>query len=698
MSRDLLLEIGTEEIPAAFFPRCLVDLERLVVEGLDAARLSHGPARIYGTPRRLAVLIRDVAEEQPDISRDEVGPPVRAAFDADGKPTKAALHFAQKAGVAVEALERRTLPKGEYLAATVEEKGASAVDVLPALLEQAIRSIPWRKSMRWGSVKEAFARPVHWILIRFGADSLPLRFAEVESGGTTMGHRFLANHPIEIPTPAAYVEALREAKVLVDPAERLQAVRDAAALGASQAGGAVLDDPELLEHVTWLVEWPSPVMGGFDPAYLELPRQVLVSEMKDHQKYFSVTTPDGARLLPNFVSIANTPVRDPQLARRGFERVLAARLADGRFFYEEDRKLPLIDRVERLQKVTFQHQLGSVHDKVVRFRAVAHWLGDALALDAASREHIERAATLAKADLVTGIVGEFPDLQGAMGREYALSSGEPAEVADAIFEHYLPRGQGDELPASDVGGVVGIADRIDTIAGIFGIGKPPTGTADPFGLRRASLGIIHVVLQKGYRFSLSALVAEAVARILPTLKKPPAALEMQILDFFRARLRNLWAESHPPEVVEAVLNAGFDDLVAASARLQALDAMLGDAAFRSLAEGFSRTNIVEKGEAIDAASIDPSRFEKPAEGALHQRLLDARRELDARIGGGDYTAALRALIALREPLDAFFTEVMVMADDPGVRDNRLRLLWEVRELFGRIADFGRMDLKRPQGQ
>jgi len=698
MAQDLLLEIGTEEIPAAFFPRCLEDLQRLVVEGLDAARLEHGDATYFGTPRRLAVIVRGVAEKQADVSRDEVGPPVKAAFDASGAPTKAAQHFAQKVGVPVEKLSRATTPKGEYLSARVEEKGRAAAEVLPGILEAAIRGIPWKKSMRWGDVADAFARPVHWILTRFGGDVVPCRFAEVDADGSTMGHRFLANHAIGIPAAASYVELLREAHVIVVPAERKEAVRAAASKGAEQAGGKILEDEELLDHVTWLVEKPSPVLGGFNPGFLDLPKEVLVSEMKGHQKYFSVTAADGSRLLPNFVAIANTPVRDPNLARRGFERVLAARLSDGRFFFDEDRKVPLIDRLDRLAKVTFQHQLGSVHDKVERFRGVARWLGQTLDLDAATREHVERAATLAKADLVTGMVGEFPDLQGVMGREYAKASGEPAEVALGIFEHYLPRGQGDALPSNDVGAVVGISDRIDSIAGIFGIGKPPTGAADPFGLRRACLGIVHVVLARRYRFSLGGLVDQALDALGPKVALAPETVRGQVLEFFRARLRALWSEDHPVEVVEAVLAAGFDDLVAAHDRLRAVDAMLGDAAFRALAEGFSRTNIVEKAPAVGAGQVDRGLFEKPAEGALYESLVAARAAVQKELGAGDYGAALRELTALRLPLDTFFTEVMVMAEEPGVRTNRLRLLTEMRELFGRIADFGRMDLKRAGGR
>lgn len=696
MKRTLLLEIGTEEIPAAFFPGCLEDLQRLVVEGLAQARLECGPARVLGTPRRLAVLVSEVAERQPDRVREEWGPPTRVAYDAEGQPTKAALHFAQKVGVPVEALERRQNPKGEYVAVSIEEAGRPAMEVLPEILEAAIRKIPWKKSMRWGAVADPFARPIHWILALFGDELVPLRYADVESGKQSMGHRFLANRAIEVHRADAYVEALREAHVLVDPSERRAAVLEAAERGAKEAGGTLRDDPDLVDQVTWLVELPSPIVGSFDPSYLDLPQEVLVSEMREHQKYFSVDG-EGGKLLPAFVAIANTPVRDPVLARKGFERVLGARLADGRFFFDEDRKVPLIERVAELERVTFQRQLGSVHDKVERIRALAAWLAQELELSVPDREHVERAATLAKADLTTGMVGEFPELQGVMGREYALASGEPREVAVAIHEHYLPRHAGDVTPRSDVGAVVGLADRLDTICALFGIGKPPTGTADPFGLRRACLAFIHLVLERGYRLSLAAAVREALGLLGDKLRSPAAEVEAQVLDFFRGRLRGLWSEAHGAEVVEAVLAAGFDDLVATRARLEAVSSHLGDASFRALAEGFSRTNIVEKAGEIPEAAIDPALFERDEERELLAAFRSVREQVDARLASGDFDGALVCFTELREPLDRFFTEVMVMVDDEEVRNNRLRLLVGIRSLFGEFADFGRMDLRKGGG-
>lgn len=693
MPRDLLLEIGAEEIPAGFFPRCLEDLARLVAEGLDEARLGHGPVQTLGTPRRLAILVKGLAPSQEDRVREEVGPPSRIAFDAEGNPTKAALHFAEKLGVPVDALQRKQLPKGEYVAATVEEKGKDAASLLPGILLTAIRGIPWKKSMRWGTEPEAFARPVHWILARYGTELIPLRFAGVESGQTTMGHRFLANRPIAIEDPSRYVDRLREADVLVDPAERRAAVLEAAKRAAAEAGGRLEEDADLLDHVTWLVERPFPIVGTFEQSYLDLPREVLVSEMREHQKYLSLAD-DAGKLLPSFIAIANTPVRDPASAKRGFERVLRARLSDARFFYDEDRKTPLVEQVERLRRVTFQQKLGSIHDKMERFRSLAEWLALELELGVAQREHVERAATLAKADLVTGMVGEFPDLQGAMGREYALVSGEPEEVSVAIFEHYLPRGHGDRLPSTDVGAIVGISDRVDTICGIFGIGRAPTGTADPFGLRRACLGLIHVTLGKGYRFSLSSLIEKAISTLGSKAEVPADALREQILSFVHGRLRALWSEEHPVELVEAVLASGFDDLVETQARLRAVAAHLGDESFRSLAEGFSRTNIVEKAEGFRGGTAEPSLFETEGERHLFEAFQAVEKNVLASLQSGDFTEAVGNFTVLRLPLDRFFTEVMVMVEDPSLRENRLRLLHQIRELFGKVADFGRMDLRK----
>lgn len=694
MRRDLLLEVGTEEIPAAFFPRCLDDLAARVQKGLAEAELPYDAVQTLGTPRRLAILVRDLAEAQADKVVEEVGPPVRVAYDAEGAPTQAAERFAQKVGVSLVALERKTTPKGEYLAATREVKGQPTLALLPEILRTALATLPWKKSMRWGRGEESFARPIHWILARFGEEVVPFAYAGVSSGGESHGHRFHANHAIEIPAPADYVERLREGDVLVDPAERRAAILEGARAAARELGGALVEDDALLDEITWLVEMPAAIGGSFDDAFLDLPREVLVSEMREHQRYLAVASPDKEGLLPAFVAVANTRVRDPQKIRRGFERVLRARLSDARFFFDEDRKTSLADRVEALGRVTFQQKLGTIHEKVKRIRALADHLAEELELGQRERAHADRAALLAKADLVTGMVGEFPDLQGVMGREYALASGEPADVAEAIFEHYLPRGQGDRLPASNVGAVVGLADRMDTIVGIFGIGKPPTGTADPFGLRRACLGIVRIVLEKGYRISLSALVDRALDALEEKITLPREEVRQGVIDFFGGRLRGHFLEEHPAELVDAVLASGFDDLVETRARVEAVAAHLGDESFRGLAEGFSRTNIVEKAGELPPGEVDPARFETEEERALHRAFEEVRARVGRSLESGDFSEVVKTFTELRIPLDRFFTEVMVMVDDPALRENRLRLLSEIRALFGRVADFGRMDLRK----
>jgi glycyl-tRNA synthetase beta chain len=693
--RDLLLEVGAEEIPASFVEPALEDLKRVITERCAAARLTHGEVRVFGTPRRLAVWVRDVADRGQDVKKEVTGPSVKAAFDASGKPTKAAEKFAEGLGLRVDQLGRASTPKGEYLAATVEEKGRPAQDILAEVLHLAVHSINFRKSMRWGDVDLAFVRPAHWIVALFGQEVVPVVLGDVRSGRTTYGHRFLSPQAIEIREPPEYVDALRRANVIADVAERKRLVQDRVREAAARAGGMVLEDPALLDQVTHLVELPNPVVGSFDERHLDLPPEVLIQEMKSHQRYFSVVDSKG-KLLPRFIAVSNTPVRDEKLSLRGYERVLRARLADGRFFFDEDRKVKLALRVEKLKRVVWQGQLGSYAEKVERIRALADFLAHATGLERHGLT-VDRAALLAKADLVTGMVGEFPELQGVMGREYARHDGEPPEVALAVFEHYLPRTASDALPTQDPGALVGLADRLDSLAGIFAIGKPPTGAADPFGLRRACLAVIHIVLARGYRFSLSRAVDRALELLQPKLqgvKRKPAdpPVRDQVLEFFRGRLKALWSEAHRTDVVEAVLSAGFDDLVAAQKRLQALSALVGQADFAPLAVAFKRVvNIVEKqGKDVAAGQADPGKLVDEAEKQLHQAHQAARGKVNELARADDFAGALREITGLKPAVDRFFDQVMVMAEDRGLRENRIRLLTEIGSLFNQVADFSKI--------
>jgi glycyl-tRNA synthetase beta chain len=690
MSKDLLLEIGSEELPASFIAPALEELESLLLAKLQAARLDCGEASTYGTPRRLAVIVRGVGDQQPDLATEVLGPPARIAFDAQGRPTDVARKWAAGQGASVEVLVKKETPRGIYVFLERKEKGQPAASILPALLLEVIKGLSSKKSMRWGWEEERFSRPVQWICALHGGAAVPFRYADVESGSFTYGHRFLSGGPIELKSPSEYLGALERAQVIADVSRRRALVREAIAREAATIGGAVRDDPGLLETVTFLVEHPTAVLGSFDRAFLDLPPEVLVSEARGHQKYFSVNDGQG-RLAPAFVAVSNTPVKDKAVSRAGYERVLRARLSDARFFFTEDKKRPLASRVDDLKRVVFQQKLGTSYEKMERFRSLALFLAQSLGLSGQSAT-VERAATLCKADLVTGMVGEFPELQGVMGREYAAGS-ETAEVALALFEHYLPRTANDSLPTADAGALVGIADRLDTIAGILAIGKGPTGAADPYGLRRACLAIINIALARGYRFSLGAATDKALD-LLGAKVADRSATRAQVLDFFRERLKNLWAEKSRKDVVEAILSAGFDDLVAARERLAAMGAVVGRPDFEPLAVAFKRAvNIIEKqAKDVKVGGVDPSLFQEDAERKLHRAYESARGRVEGAVGRGDFEGALREITGLKPAVDEFFDQVRVLAEDPQVKANRISLLAAIGRLFGGIADFSKIQI------
>jgi len=693
MSEELLFEIGTEELPAGAVQPAVQQLHTLVLSGLAGARLAHGSARTFATPRRLTVLVEGVADRSPDATRQALGPSIKAAFGADGAPTRAATKFAEALGVAVSALHRVQTPKGEYLAVEVTESGRAASALLPGVLGAAVHGIQFKKSMRWGDVEQTFARPVQWLLALFGQEGVPVVFADVKSGRMTFGHRFLSPGPHPVGHPRDYPGLLERARVLADVSVRKERIRTEAAEAARTAGGRIREDEALLDQVTELVEWPTAVLGSFDERHLDLPSEVLVQEMTSHQRYFPVVDTRG-NLLPRFVAISGTPVKDPALSRRGYESVLRSRLSDGRFFFDEDRKVPLAARVAALERVVWQGKLGTYAEKVGRIRLLAGVLTRAVGRPELL-EVVDRAALLAKADLTTGMVGEFPELQGVMGREYALASGEPPAVAQAIADHYLPRGASDPVPTDDPGALVGMADRLDTLAGLFALGKPPTASADPFGLRRACLGVVHLVLGRGYRLSLDQAVDAAldgVGKKLGLGSGPLADARAQLLEFFRGRLRALWADRARADVVEAVLAAGFDDLSQARARLDAFAHVVGAPDFTPLAIAFRRVaNIVEKqGKDVSAEPADPRLFQEPSEKALAQAARRAGEEVHRALAAEDAPAALAAARALKDPVDAFFEKVLVMTDDRPVRENRVRLLREVARVFAPLADLSRI--------
>ena len=685
MSKELFLEIGTEEIPAGFLPKAMADMEALLRKELESARIEHGDIVTMATPRRLVLCVAGVAEHQPDAEITVMGPAKKVAFGDDGTPTKAGEGFARGQGVDPSALQIVATEKGEYVAVVKKETGVPTAGLLTEILPRLIGNIPFKKSMRWGDLEVRFARPMHWIIALFDGLVVPFSFGNVKSGTISRGHRFMANTTFPVRDFAHYLEECERHFVIPDPEKRKEIIRREIEREATTAGGSVLKDEALLEQVAYLVEYPSAVRGGFSTTFLDVPREVLITSMREHQRYFSLVDKDG-KLLPNFITINNTLAEDPTVVVKGNERVLRARLSDARFFFDEDKKVPLEKRVESLKSVVYQAKLGTSYEKMERFRSLAESLAERL--NPAVKAKAARAAYLCKADLVTGMVGEFPEVQGIMGREYALLQGEDREVAAAIAEHYLPVQAGGDLPASDIGAFVSIADKIDTICGCFGVGLIPSGSADPYALRRSAIGIIAIILDKGYRLSLPALVGASLGLLAAKLTRPAEQVAADVLEFFRGRFVNLLGNDYAADVVDAAVSAGFDDLVDARARIAALAEFTSHPDFEPLAVAFKRVgNIIKEGTDLP---VDAALFQDAAEGGLFEAFTAVQASVAAKTAAGAYLDALTEIATLRGPVDTFFDKVMVMAEEEKVRTNRLALLTAIARMFGRIADFGRI--------
>ncbi len=678
MPRDLLFEIGSEEIPAAELDAALQALPGLITTALDQARLAHTGLQVWGTPRRLAFRVQGLPERQPDLEEQLTGPPERVAYQ-DGAPTKAAEKFAEKAGVDVSALELVDTPKGRYVTGRHVVKGEAAAAVLPGICQQVIEGLGFRKSMRWAERTERFVRPVRWLVALFGADVLPVRFAGVEAGRETRGHRFHAPQPVAIDAPADYEAVLTERRVLPDRAERRARIASGIAALESKEGAAILPDDALLEEVTNLVEWPVPVCGRFDERFLEVPREVIISAMRGHQRYFAME--QKGQLVPRFITVLGTEVRELDVAVRGNQRVLAARLSDARFFWDEDLKVGLDGYVPELEAVVFQAKLGSVAEKVARLTRLVREIAPRLGADP---ERAAEAARLCKADLVTHMVGEFPDLQGVMGRYYALAQGTPEPVAEALLEHYQPRGAGDALPASAEGATLALADRLDTLVGCIGAGLKPRGGGDPFGLRRATLGVLRILLEREIGGSLGELVDQAAG-----LHTAVQADRDEVVQFMLERLRGLLGEDAPGEIVQAVMSAGGDDPLDLAQRVTAVRAFSQTEEYGALATTFRRMNILKQAD-VDVGEVDAGGLTEPAEQALYREYQEALDKVQGSLEAREYERALEIMAGLRPVVDDFFDQVKVMADEPTQRANRLALLAAVDRLFRRVADFKRI--------
>ena len=683
MNRDLLLEIGTEEIPGSFIPKALDDLARLAKEHLDGVSLSYGGVSTLGTPRRLALCVKDLSCRQPDREEVITGPPAKIAFRPDGGPTKAGEGFARSQGVNVEELEVEERKRGAYVVVRRLVPGRETIELLSELLPEVITSIPFPKTMWWAVEELRFARPIRWLVALYGEDRVPFSLAGVVAGPESRGHRFMAPGMIRVPSDlAGYVRALEGAFVLVDPAVRRDRLLKEANGAIASVGGNLLYDNELVEINTYLTEFPSAVCGSFDRRFLGLPREVLVTCMREHQRYFAVVD-DKGNIMPHFVAINNTRSPRPELVRRGHERVLRARLSDADFFFKEDQKRPLEAFVADLSGMVFHERLGSILDKTYRVKALACHLARQIAPD--KLDVVERAAWLCKADLLTEMVGEFPGLQGIMGREYALISGEGTEVANAIEEHYMPVRSGADLPKGIPGALLSIADKADTICGTFAIGLRPSGTADPYGLRRMALGILHIVEGKSLSLSLKTLITEALGQLEPCLPELPEGLSTEILTFFRRRLsHDLVARGLDQDVVEAATRVEFDDITNCILRAKALAAVRSRPEFESLSIAFKRVMNILK--SFKGGAIDPALLEADEEKALYEIYLSVEKKVGVLLKTQDYEQALIALLSLKPEVDSFFDHVLVMAKDLEIRANRLALLWNIARLFSQIGD------------
>jgi len=686
MAEDLLLEIGMEEVPARFVRGAMDQLEAKTAEWLEASRIAFESIEAYATPRRIAVLARGVAERQADVREEVRGPARKIAVDESGNWTKAALGFARSQGVQPDELYFKETGGVEYVYAMKSGEGKPTAELLPEGLKGIIASMTFPKSMRWGSHDLRFVRPIRWIVAMYGERVVPFEIAGVTSGNVTRGHRFLGADAV-LAKPAEYAEKLREQYVLADvDGRKAEILKQIGALERERGWNIAVPD-DLLEEVLFLVEYPTVLYGSFDPAFLDIPQEVLITSMREHQRYFPVFDGEG-RLLPHFVTVRNGDATSIDVVRRGNEKVLRARLSDAKFFYEEDRKLTIGEALGKLETIVWHEELGTMGDKARRIRRMADAVASRVTDDAAVRADISRAADICKFDLVTSMVYEFPELQGIMGEDYARKRGEREAVCRAVNEHYRPRHAGDGPPEGLVGAVVGIADKVDTIVGCFSIGIVPTGSQDPYALRRQAAGVVQTLLAHKLPVTLGELFGIALDLYEERgLKRGRDEILRDLYEFFGLRVRNVLSEAGIRyDVADAVMASGFDDPLLAVKRAEAVaEAVARGDAFKAVNDAFNRVcNLAAK---AGHANVDPSLFEDEAERRLHEAHASARVRAGEALEAGDPARALEALAEMKDPINAYFDRVMVMTDNPAVRDNRLAQLAAVAADIRRIADF-----------
>ena len=679
---DLLVEIGTEELPPKALPTLSAAFTDGISQGLQAAGLTPAEVIAYAAPRRLAVWVKEVAAQQADQTIEKRGPAIKGAFDAEGKPTKAAEAFAASCGVNVADLGTLETDKGAWLVFRQTQAGQATPELLPAIVEKALASLPIPKRMRWGAGTAEFVRPVHWIVMLADNAVIDAEILGIKTGRESRGHRFHAPDAITLNSPADYAIQLGSASVVAKFEARRDMIKHKVEQLAKRLGGQAVMPEGLLDEVTALVEWPVPVAGKFEERFLDVPQEALISTMQDNQKYFALVDANG-KLISHFITVANIESRDEIQVAQGNERVIRPRFSDAEFFWTQDKKQPLASRAEQLKSMVFQQKLGTLYDKSQRVAQLAASIAQALNADQALAT---RAAELGKCDLVTNMVFEFTELQGIMGRYYALHDGEPAEVAQALDEQYMPRFAGDALPSTTTGTILALAERLDTLTGIFGIGQKPTGAKDPFGLRRAALGVLRLLIEKQLPLDLAVLLDKAADGLSVQLGSKPATNET--LDYVLERLKGYYQEQGiNGALVDAVAALKVSQPLDFDRRVKAVAAFRQLSAAESLAAANKRiSNILKKVDGELPAQVDASLLQLPAEQALAAAVQAQQAKVEPLFAQGDYEAALLSLAELREPVDKFFDDVMVMADDLALRNNRLALLNSLRSLFLRVAD------------
>ena len=691
----LILEIGTEEIPAGYIVPALEAMSATLLKKLTDARIEHGRSQIYGTPRRLVVTIEDVAAKQLSVKSEVIGPPANIGFDDNGKPTMAGQKFAEKVGVPLSKLKIKKTPKGAYLAAEKSERGLATQTLLKEILPSVILATPFPKKMRWASLDLEFARPIHNILALLGKSVVSFKLGNLKSGRYTHGHSFMAPAKIKLNSPDEYLDKLRGAQVVADIGERKKILEERITVVADELNGSILPDEELVDINTNLVEYPVPVAGNFDTEFLDVPDEILINAMREHQKYFAVVD-RNQNLMPCFIAVNNTAARDLALSATGHQRVIRARLADAQFFYQGDLEVTNDERVEKLKKVLFQAELGTVFEKSQRVAKISEVLAASTQQGDELKKQVIRAARLSKSDLVSQVVGEFPKLQGIMGRIYAGLGGESADVAAAIEEHYRPVYSGAPLPETLVGAIVSIADKMDSICGCFSVGLIPTGASDPYALRRQGIGIVQIMNAKGLAFSLRQLIRCSLEQYGEKAASDLNGLLEKVYTFLQNRISHLLAEEgFSRDVIAAVVSVSVDDVPNVRNRVKALESLKARPDFEPLAIGFKRVvNIIRKSgqaqEGVAPDAVDAALFEHDSEGALLDKFKAAELKVSEAMANNAFDQALVEIASLKDAVDRFFDGVMVMAEDAAVRGNRLALLGNIAALFARFADFSKL--------